>query len=270
MVKFIIIFVPIIISIIVCGKVLLISMEYKMTFHPDREIESLPDEFGLKYEDVYFENKDAVTLHGWFFPTKDAKVTLILFHGNAENVGDRLDYIRMLHDLSINIFVFDYQGYGRSKGSPSESGTYDDALAAYNYLKARKDIDPRFISFFGRSLGGAIAIDLATRVNCHRLIIEGAFSSIKDMAKDIFPFIPLYLVVSNKYDNVSKVAKINMPKLIIHGTLDETVPFSQGKKLFDVAKEPKEFYEIYGAGHNDTYIVDGKPYFERIKEFLGI
>lgn len=252
------------------GKVMLNHIEYKMTFHPDREIESLPDEFGLEYEDIYFENKNGVALNGWLFLANNAKATLLLFHGNAENVGDRLDYIRILHDLSINIFVFDYQGYGRSKGSPSESGTYDDALAAYNYLKARKDIDPRFISFFGRSLGGAIAIDLATRVNCHRLIIEGAFSSIKDMAKDMFSFIPLYLVVSNKYDNASKISKINIPKLIIHGTLDETVPFSQGKKLFNVANKPKEFYEIYGAGHNDTYIVDGKPYFERIKAFLGI
>ena len=241
-----------------------------MLFHPDGRIESTPQEFGLNYDDVYFSSSNGSKLNGLFFPADRAKVTLILFHGNAENVGDRLDYIKILHDLSVNVFSFDYQGYGKSEGKPLENRTYDDGLAAYNYVKSRVDVEENYIAFLGRSLGGAVAIELAAKVNCYRLIVDGTFSSIKDMAKAMFPSIPLHLLIPDKYNNAKRISKLYVPLLIIHGTEDETVPYSQSELLYKAANEPKEFYKITDAGHNDTYLVGGQTYFNKIKDFLDL
>ncbi|MGR3319215.1 MAG: alpha/beta hydrolase [Candidatus Anammoxibacter sp.] len=260
----------IIIAVLALGKIGLYFLVNRMLFHPDSSIESTPDEFGLEYENVYFNSSNGSQLNGLFFPAKDAKVTLILFHGNAENIGDRLDYVKMLHDLTLNIFYFDYQGYGRSDGNPLENRTYEDGLAAYNYVKNRNDVDPNSIAFLGRSLGGAIAIDLATKVKCYRLITDGAFSSIRNIGKTILPFIPMYLVIPDKYNNVAKISNVRTPILIIHGTEDETVPFSHSKTLYEAANTPKEFYQINKAGHNDTHLIAGQPYFDKIKTFLEL
>ncbi len=260
----------IIISVIVLGRILVHFLANALLFHPSSEIEFTPKEFGLEFEEVYFTSKNGAKLNGLFFPADEAKLTLMLFHGNAENVGDRLDFIKLLNESHLNVFYFDYQGYGKSEGKPSEQNTYDDAMAAYNYLIERKDVDNDFIVFFGRSLGGAIAIDLATKVKCYKLITEGTFSSIKDMGKVLFPYIPIHLVAPNRYDNLSKAQTISVPFMIIHGTEDEVVPFKLGVKLSKVAGGQSEFYVIDGASHNDTYIIGKDAYFEKLKAFLGI
>ncbi|MGR3219380.1 MAG: alpha/beta hydrolase, partial [Candidatus Anammoxibacter sp.] len=127
-----------------------------------------------------------------------------------------------------------------------------------------------FIAFLGRSLGGAIAIDLATKVKCYRLITDGAFSSIRNMAKKILPFIPMYLTIPDKYNNAKKIARLETPIFIIHGTEDETIPFSHSKILYEAANTPKEFYPINKAGHNDTYLIAGQTYFDKITTFLDL
>jgi fermentation-respiration switch protein FrsA (DUF1100 family) len=166
------------------------------------------------------------------------------------------------------VFIFDYRGYGKSEGKPNERGLYADAIAAYEYLVSRDDVEKDHIVFFGRSLGGAVAVELATQKPCEKLILESTFTSIKDMTKEMFNGLPVHYIVHTKFDSLTKIEKIRVPLLLIHGNQDTVVPFEQGKRLFNAANEPKHFYEILGADHNDTYEVGGRLYFERLSQFI--
>ncbi|MGH7772451.1 MAG: alpha/beta hydrolase, partial [Candidatus Binatia bacterium] len=190
-------------------------------------------------------------------------------HGNAGNISHRLENIKLLHEkVKINIFIFDYRGYGRSEGRASEEGTYKDGEAALKYLRTREDVDPRRIAFFGRSLGAAVAAELATREECLALILETPFASIREMARAAFPFLPIGPLLRTRYDVVEKVKRVKAPLLVLHGDKDEVVPFEQGKKVFEAASPPKEFHAIRGAHHNDTYLVGGDAYFAVLKDFI--
>jgi len=228
-----------------------------------------PEAFGLELADCTFEAADGVTLHGWYLQQDSAAATLLWCHGNAGNISDRLDNMARLAKLPLNIFIFDYRGYGKSQGSPNEQGVYLDAVAAYDYLTGEKGVNPSGLFIFGRSLGGAVAVDLAAKRDCAGLILESTFSSGTDMARSMFGFIPVHLVTQIKFDSISKIRNIHVPILFLHGTRDRTVPFKLGKKLFEAANEPKEFYEIAGADHNDTYVVGGQAYFERFRKFVA-
>jgi hypothetical protein len=192
-------------------------------------------------------------------------MTLLWCHGNAGNISHRLDNLKLLHDrLALNIFIFDYRGYGRSQGKPSEEGTYRDAEAAVAYLRIRKDIDQDAVIIFGRSLGGAIAVDLASKHQCLGLILESTFSSLAGM----FPYLPTD-AIPIKYDSLAKIKQVRMPLLMLHGDCDEVVPFQSGRELFEAANEPKEFYTIKGAGHNDTYTTGGEEYLAVFQGFIS-
>ncbi|MFQ5753142.1 MAG: alpha/beta hydrolase [bacterium] len=227
-----------------------------------------PEAFGLQVEDCYFKTADGLRLHGWFVSHENALATLIWCHGNAGNITDRLDNLAKFAKLPLNIFIFDYRGYGKSAGSPDEKGIYLDAEAAYDYLISKKNMDSKKIILFGRSLGGAVAVDLATRRTCAGLILESTFTSANDMAKSAFGFIPVYLIIKTKLNSIAKIPHIQVPLLVFHGTRDRTVPIRFGRKLFHAAPEPKEFYEIQGADHNDTYLVGGQSYFDKLLEFI--
>ncbi len=227
-----------------------------------------PAAFGLQAEDCYFETTDGVNLHGWFVANENALATVIWCHGNAGNITDRLDNLAKLTKLPINVFLFDYRGYGKSEGSPDETGIYLDAEAAYDFLISRKDISAGNVIIFGRSLGGAAAVDLATKRSSAGLILESTFTSAKDMARSAFGFIPVYLIIRTKLNSNDKIPHIQVPLLVLHGTKDRTVPYRLGRKLFEIADEPKEFYDIEGADHNDTYIVGGQPYFDKWLMFI--
>ena len=244
-------------------------MEEKFIFHPSDKIDHTPRDFGLAFDDIYFTAGDGVRLNGWFVPYPGAQTTLLWFHGNAGNISHRLENIKLLHDkVKINLFIFDYRGYGRSEGRVSEEGTYRDGEAALKYLRNREEIDPRRIVFFGRSLGAAVAADLATREECLALILETPFVSIREMAKAAFPFLPIGPLLRIRYDVAEKIKKAKAPILVLHGDKDEVVPFEQGKRVFETASQPKEFYAIRGAHHNDTYIVGGDAYFAALKDFI--
>jgi fermentation-respiration switch protein FrsA (DUF1100 family) len=244
-------------------------LEEKLIFYPVAAIEETPSQRSLAFDDVYFTTTDGVRLNGWFIPHTRAKATLLWFHGNAGNIGHRVENIKLLHDLvGINIFIFDYRGYGRSNGKVSEAGTYSDGEAALTYLDSRKDVDSDSIVFFGRSLGAAVAAELATRRHCQGLILETPFSSIRDMARAAFPLLPIGGLLRTKYDIVEKVKKNKCPLLVLHGDQDDIVPFAQGRKVFEAAPEPKAFYVISGARHNDTYLVGGRSYFAALKRFI--
>lgn len=245
------------------------QMEKSLIFYPTSDIDRTPKELGLPYEDITFTTEDGVRLNGWFIPSPEGVLTLLWFHGNAGNISHRLDNIRLLHEkVKIHIFIWDYRGYGRSEGSVSEKGTYKDATAALKYLRSRKDLDPKKFVFYGRSLGAAVAVDLAVRDEPLALIIETAFTSIREMAKLAFPFLPIGPFLRTRYDTLEKIRQVRGPLLILHGDQDDIVPYAQGKRIFDAAPEPKEFYTIRGARHNDTFIVGGDPYFAALKDFI--
>ena len=241
--------------------------EQKNVYFPTKGIEATPEDIGLEYEDIFFKTIDGVRLNGWFIPVSEAKVTFIFCHGNGGNISHRLESINGLHKIGLNIFIFDYRGYGRSGGKISEQGTYLDAVAAYNYVISREDVDKDAIIAFGRSLGAPIAVELANRVKLAGLICESSFTSIMDMTKEIYKVrIPRFFLFY-KYDALSKIRNVDIPKLIIHSKDDEMIPFYHSEQLFQASKEPKEFYALSG-NHNEGFLIAGDEYLEHIKAFI--
>ncbi len=238
-------------------------------YFPSREIEATPGDVGLAFEDVRLQASDGVALHGWFVRGGD-DATIVWFHGNGGNIGHRVGNIgELVERLAVNVFIFDYRGYGRSEGSPNEEGTYLDAEAAIAHIRSRADVNPDKLIYFGRSLGCAVAAETAIKHPPSALICESGFTSVKAMASRVYPFLPgLHLLVTTKYDTLSKIARVDVPVMILHGDRDEIVPFSMSGELFDAVKGTKRFYSIEGAGHNDTYYVGGRAYFEALREFI--
>ena len=241
-------------------------------FFPERDLEGDPGQAGLEFEDVFFTASDGVRLHGWFVPA-ESRTTLVWFHGNAGNIGHRVDNLSLLHRRTgLSIFIFDYRGYGRSEGDISEEGTYLDGQAALNYVRLEigRDLETDVI-LFGRSLGAGVAVEMAVRKRVRGLILESAFSSVRGMAKRVYPLLPSAVVASflkTDYDSLSKIRGVEAPLLVLHGDRDDVVPMEQGLELFEAANEPKRFYTIRGAGHNDTYVVGGDEYFQTLREFV--
>ena len=243
-------------------------------YQPAREIFLTPGDRGVPFEDVRFQASDGVKLHGWFVPARAGGTaagrtpTLTWVHGNGGNLSHRVDNIALLHQkVTANVFIFDYRGYGRSEGTPSEEGTYRDAEGAVRYLLSRKDVDRDRLVHFGRSLGASVALEETLRRPPAGLILESPFTSVGAMAKKLY-VVPIGRYMKTKYDNLSKIKKIRLPLLVLHGDRDGIVPFSMGKTLFEAANGPKAFYVIQGAGHNDTYAAGGEAYFQRLDAFI--
>ncbi len=243
-------------------------IENSFIFYPDKELEFHPADWHLTFEDVHFETEDKTRLHGWFFPQKGNAPVILFCHGNAGNICHRLENVKLLLDQNFQVFIFDYRGYGQSKGRPSEIGIYRDGLAAYDFLISRKNVPADKIILFGRSLGAAVAIEIALKRKVRSLITESAFTSTKGMAKTMLLFMPFSFFLPPHYNNLEKITRINVPKLIIHGEKDEIVPFSMGQKLYENAQAPKYFHPIKNAGHNDTYVIGGKKYFDTLAAFV--
>ena len=242
--------------------------ERKGIYYPTKEIESTPMNAGLKYEDVFFNTDDGLKLNGWFVSAENPRGTLLFCHGNAGNISHRIEIIKVFNKLNLNVFIFDYRGYGRSQGNPTEEGLYQDAQAAYKYLLGRKNINKEAIVIYGKSIGANVAIDLTSKVTVAALISESGFSSAYDMGKKLFPYLPVKWIITIKYDALAKIKNITIPKLIIHSQDDEIVPFKLGKKLFEAAPPPKEFYQMQG-GHNEAFFMAMEEYSSKINSFLS-
>jgi fermentation-respiration switch protein FrsA (DUF1100 family) len=241
--------------------------EKGIVFFPDQYLVGTPIDVGLEYEDISFEAIDGVQLHGWWVPAAEAPV-FVWFHGNAGNISHRLENIKLLHDLvGVQIFIFDYREYGYSQGRISREGTFLDAAAAYRYVTEVRGVPAGEVVLFGRSLGTALATDIAVNHPCRALILESAFTNSSDMAKMLAPFLFDWRP-RVPYDNLGKIDKVKAPVLIIHGSDDEIIPVEMGRRVFAAANSPKDLYIIPGAHHNDTYGVEGKKYFGRLKAFI--
>jgi uncharacterized protein len=249
--------------------VLPVLFEKSLIYFPHRQLEVTPKELGLRFEEARLVTDDGVTIHGWLLPVDGSRFTVLVCHGNAGNISHRLDRALLMHAaLKTDVFLFDYRGYGLSQGTPDEEGTYRDGRAAYRYLTAQRGIAPDNLILFGESLGGAVALQLAREAPSRALVLEAPFTSIADMARAVFPLLPARFLLRTRYDNLAKIGGLRVPLLILHGDADTTVPFEQGRRLFEAAPPAKRFFAIAGASHNDTYVVGGEAYWQAWREFL--
>ncbi len=239
----------------------------RLVFLPSRTLFATPQRIGLEYEDVWLQPTGGARIHGWYLPHPEPRGTLLFFHGNAGNVGDRLESLAIFHRLRLNVLIIDYRGYGKSEGSPGESESYADAEAAWRHLVEARRIPASHIVFFGRSMGGAVAAWLAGRVTPAGLILESTFTSVPDMAAKVYPIFPVRLLARIRLDARAWLAGVNAPLLVIHSANDEIVPVAHGRALFDAAREPKRFLELRG-GHNDGFLVSREKYVAGLAEFI--
>ena len=247
--------------------ILIYFFQARLVFYPSRTLGQTPADIKLDYEDVFLQGRDAVEIHGWWLPAENARATLLFLHGNAGNISHRLNSLKIFHDLGLATLIIDYRGYGKSRGKPSEQGTYLDAMAAWRYLTEDKDIKPQRIIIFGRSLGGAVAVWLAANTASAGLILESTFTSISDVGREHYPYLPVNYLARIHYPSIDRIDKINAPLLCIHSREDEIIPYRLGKALYDRASEPKYFLEISG-GHNGGFLESGRRYTGGLNRFI--
>jgi fermentation-respiration switch protein FrsA (DUF1100 family) len=230
------------------------------------------DSLGLPYRKVEFRTADSVRLNAWVVPARHDDSTgywVLLCHGQTGNVATttRPQYYAYLRDIGVNILAFDWRGFGASEGTPREEGLYRDATAAYDYLRTMEGVPADRIIIFGHSLGTAPAIELATRVSAAGLVIEGAPSSVRKRAQEIYPLLPIGLVAHSDFNSLGRIAQVTMPILVMHARHDKKIPIAHGRALFAAARAPKRFVEL-GGDHHDAFLADSVTYFGTYAVFV--
>ena len=244
----------------------------RFIFIPDRQIRATPAKYKLDYQDIWIDIQQE-KIHGWWIPsTQESAPTILYFHGNASNNGDVVDNAAIFHQLGLSVLLIDYRGYGKSSPTfPSETIVYQDATAAWRYLTETRKIKHNNIFVYGHSLGGAIAIDLASKQpNMAGLITEGTFTSMKNIAgyNPLFKLLPLNLIVTQHFDSMSKISSLQMPLLMFHGSNDEVIPPSMAKQLFEKAPQPKTLVSIPEAKHDNLHKTASPEYILNLKNFI--
>lgn len=238
-----------------------------MVFYPISEVDVSPEEWGLSYENVELKLKDNTKISGWYLPHPQANKTVLFFHGNGGNISHRGDSLYVFHKLKMNVLIIDYVGYGNSEGVPSEQGLYQSANVAWQYLVSTKKFKPGNIIIFGRSLGGAVAVDLASKVKAGGLILESTFSSVRDLVDMAFPILSSFIYLRYEFNSINKIKNISTPTLVIHSPEDGVIPFELGVKLFNNLNVEKQFLQIAG-GHNDGFMQSIRPYMQTLRVFI--
>jgi fermentation-respiration switch protein FrsA (DUF1100 family) len=244
-----------------CGS----AVERSFIYYPTHRLEATPGDYGLPFEEVRPIADDGVRLHGWYVPGR-RPVDLLWFHGNAGNISHRVENLRLIRDhVGVGVLLVGYRGYGQSEGTPTEAGISQDARAFRAWLGERAA--PRPIVYFGQSLGAAVAAQLALDVPPTALILEAPFTSVRAMANAVVP--GAGYLFRTRYDTLGGIARLRAPLLVLHGDVDEVIPFRHGQAVFAAAPEPKTFFTIPGAHHNDTYVVGGDAYWHAWERFLA-
>jgi hypothetical protein len=249
----------------------LLFFENRFVFRPSAEPVEGWQPPGLGVEECTFPTRDGLRLYGWWHAGEGddpgRRPVLLWCHGNAGNVTHRAEHLRMLAERGLAVFLFDYRGYGRSEGKPSERGLYMDGEAAYRYLTAERGIEPERIICLGRSLGGAVALHVAMRQKTAAVILESALEDVASIVRRKVRLLPLALFVRNRFDVLGRVRRLNVPLLVVHGSQDRAVPVEEGRAVYAAASSPKQIYLVEGAGHYDTYQVGGDEYYRTLREF---
>ena len=233
---------------------------------PGRTLTMTPIDVGMDYQDVSIDTADGVTLHGWFIVGRSSQV-LLFFHGNAGNISHRLDSIRQFRNLGLSVLIIDYRGYGQSSGRTTEKGIYRDADAAWRYLTEDRGISAGDIVIFGRSLGASVASRLAAQQQPLALIVESSFTSIPDIAQELYPWLPARWLSRLSHATRDYVGDVRCPVLVAHSRDDEIIPFHHGEAIFASANEPRTLLALRGT-HNDGYLRDERAYVEGVRTFL--
>jgi fermentation-respiration switch protein FrsA (DUF1100 family) len=247
---------------------LLYLQQPSMIFFPHATLSATPADWGMAYEDVNFPAADGAALHGWYIPREGARQVVLFLHGNAGNISHRGESVAIFHALGLDVFIFDYRGYGRSSGKPSEAGLYDDARGAWRYLTGQKGFDGRGVVIFGRSLGGVVAAKLASEVSPGAVIIESAFSSAREVASAVFPVLSYVTPLRFEFDAAAYIRHVRAPVLVLHSREDEIMPFELGRRLYQAANEPKEFVELRGD-HNGGFLLSQPGYGRALRRFIN-
>ncbi len=248
--------------------VALYFVQARMLFLPSSELVADPGAVGLAFEDVEIDTADGERLHAWWVPHPLARGTLLFSHGNAGNVSYRLDSLRLFHRLGLNVLIYDYRGYGRSTGRPSEHGLYRDGEAARRWLTEEVGTAAGDVVLFGRSMGAAVAARLATEHRATCVIAESAFTSVPDRAAEIYWWLPVRWLLRIRMNTRGYVADVELPVLVVHSRDDEIVPFSHGRRLLEAAGERGELLEIAGD-HNTGFLQSVERYVDGLDRFLG-
>jgi len=257
--------------LLVCYLVVLLILmflEESFIFFPARYPEGDWEPHGLDFRDAEFVAADGTRLHGWYVPHENPRAVVLFCHGNAGNLSHRAPTLQTLHDdVGVSVLIFDYRGYGRSEGKPDESGILADARAARAWLAEEAGIAETQIVLMGRSLGGAVAVDLATDNGARALVLESTFSSMHDLAAHHYPWFPVRYLMRTKLDSSAKIAGYRGPLLQSHSEADTIVPIEFGRRLFAAAEasRPREFFPFDGLDHNDPL---PRSYYDKLKDFL--
>ncbi|MBF0194831.1 MAG: alpha/beta fold hydrolase [Magnetococcales bacterium] len=235
-------------------------------YHPPKGHIQTPKEWGMEYDTVLLKSAGH-TLTNWWIPGRDENPVVLFFHGNASNISEAYDHVKLFHSLGMGVFLLEYRGYGLSEGHPSEEGTQADAEAAWQFLRDKKNIPVSRIIFYGHSLGGGVATGLAVKHPPAKLVIEGTFTSVPDVAAEIYPYLPVRMMAHIKYPNLKNIKQIKVPVLIIHSIDDDIIPFTHGEKLFAAANEPKTFYKSSGS-HHSGFSTAGSDSAQVLKKFI--
>ena len=289
----------VIVAVVLAVKIAVLALEPRLTFFPVRAYPETPAAAGLPFEDVVLRASDGVSLHGWFIPAADARpdgpgriapsglrrpITLLFFHGNAENIGGCLDLAARARPAGFNLFLVDYRGYGESAGQPSERGLYRDGEAALLHLNSRPGVDPGRIVAWGRSIGAAVAVRVAAgeaegavqspdrngTPGVAGLILESPFTSVPELLGEggHFALLSLSRFGTYRFDSAARIGRVAAPVLVVHGTDDEIAPFPLGRRLYDLVPGRKELAAIRGGGHNDLWALHGDEVWEAVRRFL--
>jgi fermentation-respiration switch protein FrsA (DUF1100 family) len=297
----------VIVAVVLAVKIAALALEPRLTFYPVRAYPETPAAAGLPFEDVVLRAGDGVSLHGWFIPAANASpgaaaaappfpgdrtappvsrrpITLLFFHGNAENIGGSLDLAARARQAGFNLLLIDYRGYGESAGHPSERGIYLDGEAALLDLKSRVGVGPGRIVVWGRSIGAAVAVYLAAggaeeaapspdrngTPGVAGLILESPFTSVPDLLREggHFALLAMSRFGTYRFDSAARIGQVAAPVLIVHGTDDEIAPFDLGRRLYDMAPGRKELMAVRGGGHNDLWALHGDEVWDAVRRFL--
>ena len=247
--------------------------ERSLVYQPGARAVDAPDPaLALNQRAVTFHAPDSTTLTGWIIPAANPRPDapwVLVSHGNYGNIGygGRPQFYAWFRDLGVNLFAYDYRGFGASDGVPSEQGVYADADAAYRYVVDSLHVPASRIILFGHSLGTGVTIELARHAPAAGLIVEDAYTSVADRGQEAYPLLPIKLIAQSRFASIEKVGALRLPKLFLHARNDQTIPIEHGRKVFAAAAEPKEFVEL-NAGHADGYKADRMRYYAAIDTFI--